>query len=236
MGRCIKGGSWPGEALGRMFITFPVFGWFALIVFTLLGGIIFVALLSLISNWMAYLIVKLAKTKIKPFNKVATLKKIIMVGLLWGITGIFARASIGDFRGGFTSESIGEELIKYGGFTWPMSHVIGTIIPILWPPAGVRGRIMLHDFFTVPLRHISRLPYSVGIDLAIWTIGLISWIVMGGRGPGEAIGKMFIAYPCFGVFVFVIFVLLGGIITAGLFYLIMCGVGYLLKKLSKATE
>ncbi|UZQ83958.1 hypothetical protein [Thermoanaerobacter sp. RKWS2] len=173
---------------------------------------------------------------LKPFNKVATLKKIIMVGLLWGIIGIFARASIGDFRGGFTSESIGEELIKYGGFTWPMSHVIGTIIPILWPPAGVRGRIMLHDFFTVPMGHISRLPYSVGIDLAIWTIGLISWIVMGSRGPGEAMGKMFIAYPCFGVFVFVIFVLLGGIISAGLFYLIIRGVGYLLKKLSKATE
>ncbi|MEQ2130679.1 hypothetical protein QTP99_12000 [Caldanaerobacter subterraneus KAk] len=56
------------------------------------------------------------------------------------------------------------------------------------------------------------LPYAVGLDLSIWTIGLIGYIFKYGTSSFQALGKVFINYPILEWFIVIIYTVLGGLI------------------------
>lgn len=63
-------------------------------------------------------------------------------------------------------------------------------------------------------------PYAAGLDLSIWTIGLVPWLVGYGTWPGEALGNVFNLYPILAWVVVILFTLLGGIVIVEIPYLI----------------
>lgn len=73
------------------------------------------------------------------------------------------------------------------------------------------------------------LPYAVGLDLSIWTIGLIVWLGRYGAWPGEALGKVFNLYPVLAWLIIIIYTILGGVIIVKIPYLI----NYLIFKLTR---
>jgi len=60
------------------------------------------------------------------------------------------------------------------------------------------------------------LPYAVGLDLAIWTAGLLLWLGSNGYWPGAALGSFLSLYPSLAWIVVVTFTLLGGLVIVGI--------------------
>jgi len=86
-----------------------------------------------------------------------------------------------------------------------------------------RPYIYIVRIFTVDVVQpflLLHLPYAVGADLAIWTIGLILWLIGYGSWPGQALDIVFSAHPALWWINFIFFTLLGGIVLVGIPYLI----------------
>lgn len=63
----------------------------------------------------------------------------------------------------------------------------------------------------IPPLKLLLLPSALGLDLAIWTLGLFIWPFSGQRWPGAALGVAMSANPLLGSLVVVVFSGLGGI-------------------------
>lgn len=63
-------------------------------------------------------------------------------------------------------------------------------------------------------------PYAIGLDLSMWTIGLIPWLFGNGSWPGEALGIVFNVYPALAWVDVILFTFLGGIAIVEIPYLI----------------
>ncbi|HHW57307.1 MAG TPA: hypothetical protein GXX15_06530 [Clostridia bacterium] len=146
-------------------------------------------------------------------KKIKVISIILIIGLVWGIIFLCFTVIINEK---FTPITLADSMMTDKPFS------------------------AIYDVFTVDslvgIFRLLFLPYAVGYDLFIWTIGLIVWTIKGGLWPGEALGRMLIEFPDFGWFMLIAAPLLGGVVSATLFYLIIRGTGYLLEKLLKATE
>lgn len=72
-------------------------------------------------------------------------------------------------------------------------------------------------------------PYAAGLDLSIWTIGLIGCIFGCGSSPFQALGKVFVNHPIIEWFVLIIYTIVGGLILIMLPYYFISVVKKLLK-------
>ncbi|ABY93641.1 hypothetical protein VTU32_03705 [Thermoanaerobacter sp. CM-CNRG TB177] len=134
-------------------------------------------------------------------------KKIIfLIGLLWGLIS-FGLIEVAGRRGQF---SMGNYLMD----SKPFIAVVDIIRAdnLVW------------------LLKLLLLPYAVGLDLSIWTIGFIGCIFKYGNSSFQALGKVFVNYPIVEWFILIIYTILGGVILVILpYYLISYAVAKLLK-------
>ncbi|WP_157109983.1 hypothetical protein [Thermanaeromonas toyohensis] len=79
------------------------------------------------------------------------------------------------------------------------------------------------------------LPYAIGLDLAIWTVGLLLWLGSNGYWPGAALGSFLSLCPSLAWIVVVTFTLLGGLVIVGIAFLFYYITEILLKSSNTST-
>jgi len=83
--------------------------------------------------------------------------------------------------------------------------------------------LLASDFF-LPFLVPLYLSCMIGMDICVWTIGLILWLFGLGRWPGQALGIVLSYVPSLDLLLLILFALLGAVAMVGIPYVVFSAI------------